>query len=110
MIIQGETGSESGDLNSGSQEPPIQTLKASPFFDPLTSSDEEKIRVSVHNYTRALKRNRGMLLFQNLVNTYLVSVGNAVILRSTKLVIITFEIIVKATKSGHCVITYLDIE
>lgn len=44
---------------SGNQEPPIQPLRAAPFFDPLTPSDEEKIRVSVHNYTRALKRNRG---------------------------------------------------
>jgi hypothetical protein len=51
------------DLNSGSinLEAPLQTLKAVPLFDPpLKPSDEEKIRVSVHNYTRALKRNRGI--------------------------------------------------
>ena len=52
--------SELLDSISGSQESPIQSLRAVPFFDPLTpSDDEEKVRVSVHNYTRALKRNRG---------------------------------------------------
>ena len=53
---------EKADVSSGSVglEQPLQTLKAVPFFDPpLQPSDEEKIRVSVHNYTRALKRNRG---------------------------------------------------
>lgn len=46
-------------LASDSLEPTLQTLKAVPFFEPPLHY-EEKIRVSVHNYTRALKRNRGM--------------------------------------------------
>ncbi|XP_057374620.1 uncharacterized protein LOC130695495 isoform X1 [Daphnia carinata] len=52
---------ESADANLASDrlEPNVQTLKAVPFFEPpLHASYEEKIRVSVHNYTRALKRNR----------------------------------------------------
>ncbi|KZS20368.1 Uncharacterized protein APZ42_012949 [Daphnia magna] len=44
-------------LASDSLEPTLQTLKAVPFFEPPLHY-EEKIRVSVHNYTRALKRNR----------------------------------------------------
>ncbi|XP_046646906.1 uncharacterized protein LOC124336971 isoform X2 [Daphnia pulicaria] len=54
-------GPEKVDASSGyvGLEQPLQTLKAVPFFDPpLLPSDEDKIRVSVHNYTRALKRNR----------------------------------------------------
>ncbi|XP_046652736.1 uncharacterized protein LOC124343460 isoform X2 [Daphnia pulicaria] len=54
-------GPEKADTSSGfvGLEQPLQMLKAVPFFDtPLQPSDEEKIRVSVHNYTRALKRNR----------------------------------------------------
>ena len=39
-------------------ELPLQPV---PFFGPMTTpSDEEKIRVSVHNYTRPLKRHRGI--------------------------------------------------
>jgi hypothetical protein len=66
--LQGEAfpsanfGPEKVDASSGyvGLEQPLQTLKAVPFFDPpLLPSDEDKIRVSVHNYTRALKRNRG---------------------------------------------------
>jgi hypothetical protein len=55
-------GPEKADTSSGfvGLEQSLQMLKAVPFFyTPLQPSDEEKIRVSVHNYTRALKRNRG---------------------------------------------------
>lgn len=39
----------------------LQRLKPVPYYDSLVAnSDEEKIRVSVHNYTKALKRHRGM--------------------------------------------------
>lgn len=48
------------------EDTPIQTLQSQPFFERVVSpTDEEKIRVSVHNYTRAIKRNRGTRLFSS---------------------------------------------